>query len=78
MKKFKVLRNTFTTLALVLSHWTCIVVAFNYANMLCMIEHDGFSAPASTAFVIAIPYYIGIAICVVLALAFNNIARKRS
>ena len=82
MKKFKVLRNIFTAFALVLSHWTCIVVAFNYAGMLCGIEHKGFSAPANTAFYIAIPYYIAIAICVVLALIFqkkiiNNERRKQ-
>ena len=75
MKKFKILRNIFTVLALVLSHWTCIVVAFNYAGMLCGIEHKGFSAPANTAFYLAIPYYIGIAICVVLALMFNKKSR---
>ena len=75
MKKFKILRNTFTALALALSHWTCIVVAFNYAGMLCGIEHKGFSAPADTAFYLAIPYYVGIAICVVLALVFNKKSR---
>lgn len=72
MKKFKILRNIFTVLALVLSHWTCIMVASNYANMLCGIEHKGFSAPANTAFYIAIPYYVSTAICIVLALVFNK------
>ena len=72
MKKFKILRNIFTVIALVLSHWTCIVVASNYANMLCGIEHKGFSAPANTAFYVAVPYYIGILICVVLAFIFNK------
>ena len=75
MKKFKILRNIFAILALVLSHWTCIVVAFNYANMLCGIEHKGFSAPANIVFYLAIPYYIGIVICVVLALVFNKKSR---
>ena len=75
MKKFKVLRNIFMILALVLSHWTCIMVAFNYASMPCMIEHGGFSAPADTAFLFAIPNYVGIAICVVLALVFNKKSR---
>ena len=75
MKKFKILRNIFAILALVLSHWTCIVVAFNYANMLCGIEHKGFSAPANTVFYLAIPYYTGIVICVVFALVFNKKSR---
>ena len=52
-----------------------IVVAFNYAGMLCGIEHKGFSTPANTAFYLAIPYYAGIAICVVLALVFNKKSR---
>ena len=75
MKKFKILRNIFTVIALVLTHWTCIVVAFNYAGMLCGIEHKGFSAPANTAFYLAIPYYVGIVICAVLALVFNKKSR---
>ena len=75
MKKFKILRNIFTVLALVLSHWTCIVVASNYANMLCGIEHKGFSAPANTAFYLAIPYCVCIALCVVFALVFNKKSR---
>ena len=75
MKKFKVLRNVFIVLALLLSHLTCIAVAFQYAGMLCGVEHKGFSAPASTAFVLAIPYYIGTASCVALALVFHKKAR---
>ena len=75
MKKFKILRNVFTVLTLILSHWTCIVVASGYANMLCGIEHKGFSAPANTVFLLAIPYYVGIAICAVLALVFNKKSR---
>ena len=76
MKKFKILRNIFTALALVLSHFTCIVVGFSYASLLCAIQHKGFSAPANTAFFLAIPYYIGIVICIILALFFNNKSKK--
>ncbi|MBQ9997498.1 MAG: hypothetical protein IJP19_00605 [Clostridia bacterium] len=72
MRKFKVLRNIFVVLTLVLSHLTCIVVAFNYAGMLCGIEHKGFSAPANTAFYLAIPYYALIIICAVLTYVFNK------
>ena len=60
----------FIILALILSHAMCIVVASNYTSMLCGIEHQGFSAPASTAFLYAIPFIIGIIICIVLAYVF--------
>jgi len=72
MRKFKILRNIFTVLALILSHWTCIKLAFSYAGMLCGIEHKGFSAPADVVFYLAVPDYIGIAVCVILALLFNK------
>lgn len=72
LNKFKMLRNVFITLTLVLTHWVCICVSFNYASMLCGIEHKGFSAPANVAFYIAIPYYILILIFAVLAFIFNK------
>ncbi len=72
MKKYKILRNIFIVLTLVLSHLTFAVVAFNYAGMLCGIEHRGFSAPASIAFYLAIPYYIGIIVLVVLVAVFHK------
>ena len=72
MKKFKILRNIFTALALILSHVMCTEVAFHYASMLCAIEHKGFSAPADTAFLLAIPYGMGIIICIILALVFHK------
>lgn len=62
----------FVSLALVLSHLMCVVVASNYTSMLCAIEHQGFSAPASTAFIYAVPFIIGIAICIALALFFKK------
>lgn len=72
MKKFKILRNVFTALALVLSHAMCTEVAFNYASMLCAIEHKGFSAPRDTAFLFAIPYAVVILMCVILVFIFNK------
>ena len=47
MKKLSYL---FTALAIVLSDIMCFVVAYTYRDMLCGIEHAGYSAPASTAF----------------------------
>lgn len=73
MKKLAVL---FSVLTLILSHAMCIVVASNYASMLCGIEHAGFSAPASTAFLYAIPFIIGIIICAVLTCVFYKKSKQ--
>lgn len=62
----------FIIIALILSHLMCIVVASNYTSMLCGIEHQGFSAPASTAFFYAIPFAAGIIICIVLAFVLKR------
>lgn len=66
----------FIILSLILSHAMCIVVASNYTSMLCGIEHQGFSAPASTAFLYAIPFIIGIIICTALAYVFYKKSKK--
>lgn len=66
----------FGMLAILLSDIMCAVVAFDYRDMLCGIEHAGYSAPASAAFLLAIPYAIGIAICVVLAIVFKKKANR--
>ncbi len=69
MKKLSYL---FTALAIVLSDIMCFVVAYNYRDMLCGIEHAGYSAPASTAFLYVIPFVVGIIICVVLAIKLRK------
>ena len=67
MKKLSYL---FAVLAIVLSDIMCFVVAYNYRDMLCAIEHAGFSAPASIAFLCAIPFAAGIVVCAILAIRF--------
>lgn len=64
MKKVSCL---FVGLAISLSDVMCAVVAFNYGKMLWGTENAGYSAPASTAFLWAIPFLIGIAICIIIA-----------
>ena len=64
MKKLSYL---FMALAVALSDIMCFVAAYNYRGMLCGIEHGGFSAPTSTAFLSAIPFIVGIAVCAVVA-----------
>ena len=60
----------FAAIAVLLSDIMCFVVAYNYRDMLCSTEHAGFSAPASTAFIYAVPFLIGIAVCVILSIRF--------
>ena len=68
----KKLRNIAIALALVLSHAACIVVAYDYRDMLCGIAHGGYSAPAWVAFLELIPFVLGLIVCVVLALVFHK------
>ncbi len=72
----KKLSFVFSLLAIVLSDVMCFEVAYRYRDMLCGIEHAGFSAPASLAFLSAIPYLAGIAVCVILAIRFYKKAQK--
>ncbi len=71
----KKLCTLFAVIAVLLSDIMCFIVAYNYRDMLCSIEHAGFSAPASTAFIYASPFLIGIIICAVLAIRFNKKAK---
>ena len=66
----KALSRTFAVLAILLSDVMCAVVAYLYRDMLCGIAHDCYSAPASTAFLLVIPYAAAIAVCAALAVIF--------
>lgn len=69
MKKLFVI---FGLLAVLLSDVMCAVVAYNYCNLTLGVQYAGYSAPASTAFLLAIPYLVGIIICIILALVFRK------
>ena len=69
MKKLSI---CFWVLAVALSDIMCAVVAWHYCDMLWGIRFAGYSAPASIAFVYAIPFVVGIAICIALALFFKK------
>ncbi|MBQ9890658.1 MAG: hypothetical protein IJM39_04535 [Firmicutes bacterium] len=68
----KALSTVFWILAVLLSDVMCAVVAYNYCDMLWGIKYAGYSAPAQTAFLVAIPYAVGIIVCVVLAIFFRK------
>ena len=63
-----VLSAVFAALAVILSDVMCAVAAFNFCDMLWGIRYAGYSAPASVAFMTAVPYAVGIIICVILSL----------
>ena len=65
------------TIAILLSDVMCAHVAYVYRGMLCGIEHLGYSAPAGIAFLIAIPYLIGIVACVIAGAILIRKWRKR-
>ena len=67
MKKHSYL---FAVLAVLLSNVMCAVVAYRWRDMLCGIEHGGYSAPASVSLLYALPFAIGIIICVILSVYF--------
>ena len=69
MKRLSLL---FAVLAILLWGAMCAVTAWNYCDMLHGIEHHGYSAPASIAFLVAIPFAVAIIVCVVLAIVFHK------
>ncbi len=70
MKKLSYL---FIILAILLSDMMRAVVAFRYRDILCGINHAGYSVPAaSAAFLYAIPFGIGIIICSIVAYMFHK------
>lgn len=69
MKKLCV---AFGLLAILLSDVMCAVVAYNYCKLTFGAQYAGYSAPASTAFLLAIPYLAGIVICIILAFVFHK------
>ncbi|MCR5823424.1 MAG: hypothetical protein K6G60_03235 [Lachnospiraceae bacterium] len=74
MKKLAIV---FVIIAVLLSDVMCARVAYIYRDMLYAIEHLGFSAPASVAFIYGIPFIVGIVICIVLAVVFYKKAKKQ-
>lgn len=63
----KRLSRLFAVLAVVLSYAMCATVAYNVRDMLCGIAHKGYSAPVWVALLSAVPFLLGIAVCVALS-----------
>ena len=68
----KKISNIFIALAIILSNVMCAVVAYGYSNLQWGAKYAGYSAPASVAFLYAIPYGIGIVVCVIVAVVLRK------
>lgn len=74
----KKLKYTLIIISFILSHTMCFVVGFNYASIMCGIEHLGYSAPANLAFISAIPFIFGILICMCGIDMINRVLEDRA
>ena len=73
MKKLSIV---FWVLAALLSDAMCAIVAYNYCDLQWGGKYAGYSAPASTAFIYAIPFALGIIVSIVLAIICGKKAAK--
>ena len=64
----KKISNWMLIIAVILSDIMCATVAYQYRDMLCGIEHSGYSAPADVAFLCGIPYILGIITCFIISI----------
>ena len=71
----KKVSKLFIILAVILSNIMCAVVAYNFCDMQWGIKYAGYSAPANTAFLYAIPYGIGIIVCIIIAVVLKKKTR---
>ena len=63
-------------LAALLSDIMCAVTAYNYCDLQWGGKYAGYSAPASIAFLYAIPFVLGIIVSIVLAIICGKKAMK--
>ena len=77
MKRNKVLSVVFGVITVLLLCAMCATVAFNYAQMICAMNHCGASAPPEIAFFLAIPFLFGILISGVLSLVFYKKSQRK-
>lgn len=76
MNTYRATAIGFAALGLILSHAMCAHVAFCYCDMLWGIQYAGYSAPADTAFPLALPYLAGMFAAFAMAFIFYKKPRK--
>lgn len=72
MKKYKSLEILFAALAVLLSNAMCATVGYNYCALQWGGQYAGYSAPAWVAFLLCIPYGVGMVVCLALAWIFHK------
>ncbi len=66
------IRKILNAIAIILFGIMTATVSYNYAAMECAIAHQGASAPATVAFIYAIPFVMAIAICLIIGRIFKE------
>ena len=68
----KKISSIFGFLAILLTNVMVAVVAYNYGAMKVGVEYGGYSVPAYSVFLYAIPFLVGILACIVVAVRFKK------
>ena len=71
----KKLSFVFAILAALLTNVMTAVTAYKYGIMKAGVQYGGYSAPAAAAFLYLIPFAIGIAVCIALAVHFGRASK---
>ena len=72
MEKNRVIPKLFIAFSILIFGAMCAVVGYNYASLEYAGKYLGASAPASTAFVLEVPFLAAILVLIVLAKRFSN------
>ena len=72
----KKLSTVLLAAAILLSDVMCAVVAYLYRDIVCGMDHLGYSVPPRMAFLFAIPFLIVIAICIVIGIVLRKKAKS--
>lgn len=52
-------------------------LGYKYRDMMCGIEHGGYSAPAWVCVIYAIPFLVAIGVCVIIARKYSKVNNKK-
>ena len=77
MNRYRLFRVVFSLSAVLLSDIMCAVVAYNYCALQWGGRYAAYSFPPSAAFLYSVPYGLGIALCILLAVLFSRKERTQ-
>lgn len=72
MDLYQQLKRVCIAAAALLSDVMCAVVGYQYCALQWGGRYEGWSAPPSTALLYAIPFVVGIVLCIILAWMFHK------